>query len=369
MIVVSGHNIPDGSGNRYCINLVSIAGQAPAPSHLTHVAALGDAGVPAIREEIRIRLPPCCMHPLVLVPAAALCLLVAGVALVLAASDDNSAGADTPAAVAGWVLGGAGMVCCVAVGGFLATLLALGVPCCRDEGPRAGGTATPYSLDLIYLALTPQSPSSNGDSSSSSVGGGSIAMGVSPGRKRKGDQRDLDADLARIRHHWGVDVVVTLLQQREMDAMGLAAFGERTAAHGMQWLHFPVRDKWIPTDSGPFLNDVVVPVAHLLSQGKRLLVHCNGGKGRTGTLVAAVLFATTGEGMGASSLREATSLMRAVRPGMLRNPLQRLYLRFLRHAIPQLHGHAPSAEPPRQRVPQVSAKRAGSTGAVSTAVV
>ena len=24
-----GHNLPDGSGNRYCINLVSVAGQPP----------------------------------------------------------------------------------------------------------------------------------------------------------------------------------------------------------------------------------------------------------------------------------------------------------------------------------------------------
>ena len=26
-----GHNIPDRRGNRYCINLVSVAGRAPAP--------------------------------------------------------------------------------------------------------------------------------------------------------------------------------------------------------------------------------------------------------------------------------------------------------------------------------------------------
>ena len=31
-----GHNLPDTKGNRYCINLVSVAGQAPTPSKGRH---------------------------------------------------------------------------------------------------------------------------------------------------------------------------------------------------------------------------------------------------------------------------------------------------------------------------------------------
>eukprot|EP00965_Chrysotila_dentata_P053089 1761964-Pleurochrysis_carterae.AAC.1 len=159
------------------------------------------------------------------------------------------------------------------------------------------------------------------------TGGGGIGMSVAPGRRRNGIHRHMPTDVSRLARSLRFDVVVSLIETREMRLMGCMALGETVEAEGMVWVHFPIRDKWVPTPgmSKKLLSRVVYPVARWVSQGKRVLVHCNGGKGRTGLVVAAVLLCM-GE---CRTLAQATSRMRAAREGMLRNPLQRLYLRHL----------------------------------------
>jgi protein-tyrosine phosphatase len=52
----------------------------------------------------------------------------------------------------------------------------------------------------------------------------------------------------------------------------------------MESIHFPIIDKWIPDD----LLAMIKCVLEMVSQVKRqriMLVHCNGGKGRTGMLL------------------------------------------------------------------------------------
>ena len=71
--------------------------------------------------------------------------------------------------------------------------------------------------------------------------------------------------------------------------------------------------------------------AHTRARARRAHV-CR--QGRTGTVVAAVLM--TGAG-GRHSLRSAIAAMRAARPGMLRNPLQQMYLIYLRRTLATIH--------------------------------
>merc|ERR1712129_29161 len=96
------------------------------------------------------------------------------------------------------------------------------------------------------------------------------------------------------------------------EVMQLADFGALVASEGMVWHHLPVRDKWIPGDTWRFLTQGVAPLVQMLQDGRRVLVHCNGGKGRTGTLVAAALMTSS---LGAPCLSEeryAEELLAAV---------------------------------------------------------
>merc|ERR1719160_255782 len=145
-------------------------------------------------------------------------------------------------------------------------------------------------------------------------------MSQSPGRKRKDDQRDLRPDVACIKEKYGFDVVVTLLEKRELEVMVCQDIAEVVESNRMCWLNFPIRDKWIPADTHAFLTHVVRPVAQWVDEGKKVLVHCNGGKGRTGTVVASVLMTRAALGdHRARSVSEAIRRMRECRKGMLKN--------------------------------------------------
>lgn len=194
---------------------------------------------------------------------------------------------------------------------LLLILWSLGCACCRDEGAKLASSATHENMVVNVFQ----------------VGNGTVGMSRAPGRKRKGEQRDLHSDIDYIWDTYRFDVIVTLLEGREMEAMQCQDMGRVTMSKGMQWIHFPIRDKWIPSDTSAFLSKVVQPVARLLQEGKRVLIHCNGGKGRTGTVVACLLMTSTALGSSrCRTLSDALLQMRQCRRGMLENPLQQLYM-------------------------------------------
>ena len=132
-----------------------------------------------------------------------------------------------------------------------------------------------------------------------SAGAGWIGMTFSPGKKGPsvfGDSwdRDLEADLAVIAA-WRPTVVVTLIEDEEFTILQTPRLGEQVRAAGLEWRHLPIRDLNAPdprferawTFAGAELRD-------LLSRGGRVLVHCRGGRGRTG-LVACRLLTELGE--------------------------------------------------------------------------
>lgn len=125
-------------------------------------------------------------------------------------------------------------------------------------------------------------------------GGGLIGMTFCPGKKQSyaamgSWDRDLDRDLVCVRE-WGAAAVVTLMEEHELAEYQVERLGAAVGALGMEWHHLPIIDVDVPREpfealwirSGPRLRE------HL-ADGRRILLHCRGGLGRTGTIAARLL--------------------------------------------------------------------------------
>jgi ADP-ribosyl-[dinitrogen reductase] hydrolase len=158
--------------------------------------------------------------------------------------------------------------------------------------------------------------------------GGQIGMTICPGKKRPGSisgdwERDLSLDLQLVKD-WGAEIVLTLLEDFEFAEVGVEALGSQVEALGMHWLHLPIPDKQAPTTSFAPQWQHAGPLIHAcLQRGGKLLIHCMGGIGRTGTIAAQILME---RGMTAV---EAMAAIRASRCGAIETSVQEHYLQTL----------------------------------------
>lgn len=167
------------------------------------------------------------------------------------------------------------------------------------------------------------------------LGRGVMGLTICPGKKDKGAMhapcwRDLELDLQAVKD-WGAGIVVTLMEEHELQFLhvvnrgdNLPDFGDVVATLGMQWLHLPVVDQCPLNDSGDsadYWNTHCDMLRNFLHTGGRVLIHCRGGLGRTGTLAARLLIE---DGMDADT---AMQTVRAVRPGAIETQAQEDYLR------------------------------------------
>jgi ADP-ribosyl-[dinitrogen reductase] hydrolase len=134
-------------------------------------------------------------------------------------------------------------------------------------------------------------------------------------------QRDLATDIAAIAK-WGAAIVVTLLEDHELDTLQVRALGEHLRKQHIEWLHLPIRDVSVPC--GWFEADWEQHGEGLrarLRAGFDVLVHCKGGLGRAG-MVAARLLVELG-----TPTDEAIAMVRAARPGAIETPSQAAHVR------------------------------------------
>lgn len=122
----------------------------------------------------------------------------------------------------------------------------------------------------------------------------------------------------------GVTVVVTAIEQQEMQAKDVTELGTVSASLGMQWLHLPIEDDSVPDEAfrqGWQKNSEVLHAT--LARGEKIAIHCMGGSGRTGLLAAHLLLERNWP------LDEIISQVQALRPGAFRKAEQLAYVHQL----------------------------------------
>eukprot|EP01122_Echinamoeba_exundans_P003235 TRINITY_DN13364_c0_g1_i1.p1 TRINITY_DN13364_c0_g1~~TRINITY_DN13364_c0_g1_i1.p1 ORF type:complete len:869 (+),score=301.52 TRINITY_DN13364_c0_g1_i1:179-2785(+) len=158
---------------------------------------------------------------------------------------------------------------------------------------------------------------------------GRIGLCMAPGRKKKKAHhdwdRDLDKDLDRIQKTFNCDVFVSLIRTSEMIALKIPNLFEEVEKRGMESIHFPIKDKWIP-NSMDGLIALVDALIQRLKEGKTIIIHCNGGKGRSATVAVAILI-----GLG-KKVQNSIEVVRKARSGTIRNPLQIMYVKRFKKA-------------------------------------
>jgi atypical dual specificity phosphatase len=89
---------------------------------------------------------------------------------------------------------------------------------------------------------------------------------------------------------------------------------------GIESVHLPVPDFTAPTQAQ--LEQGVAAISRALARGQRVAVHCGGGLGRTGTLLACYLVSSAG-----LTPDEAIARVRAARPGSIETEEQEQAIR------------------------------------------
>lgn len=143
---------------------------------------------------------------------------------------------------------------------------------------------------------------------------GTLGLTLAPGRcdiSTLGQryERSLTADLDVLKAQ-GYTHIVVHLEDYEILAINEASGGsdyfKEAEQRGMTIIHFPVNDGGVPSIIA--LHKYVQQVIKLLAEGRRVLVHCRAGLGRTGLFAAACLVASTG-----MDAQEAMHVVRTVR--------------------------------------------------------
>ncbi len=119
----------------------------------------------------------------------------------------------------------------------------------------------------------------------------------------------------------GADAVITLMPEHEMQENNAANLPTACAELGLMWFHFPIEDDAAPAEEfARQWEKHSEEILQMLAEGKTIAVHCKGGSGRTGLMIANILLARR------VPLDQITEQVQAIRPKSLRIPAHVEYL-------------------------------------------
>uniref|UniRef100_A0A0G4FBQ7 Tyrosine specific protein phosphatases domain-containing protein n=1 Tax=Chromera velia CCMP2878 TaxID=1169474 RepID=A0A0G4FBQ7_9ALVE len=160
---------------------------------------------------------------------------------------------------------------------------------------------------------------------------GQLGFSMCPGRNKLKMQhtwrRSLAADVTVLKEQYNVNTVVTLMQEQEIEKDVLGNLAVQVKSRDMQHIAYGIRDKWLPPSSESF-SQLCHTVAAQVKEGKTVLVHCNGGKGRSAMTCACIYIVLTG-----ASSTDALKAVRTACPDCFKNPLQQLYMWSIRSRL------------------------------------
>ena len=99
--------------------------------------------------------------------------------------------------------------------------------------------------------------------------------------------RDLDSDAASLRQQ-GIDLLVLLVEDKELRRCQVTEIAEVLPAHGVELLRFPIVDPELP-DDGAAYRRLVADLVERIRAGTRVAIACRGGLDRTGMTAGCLL--------------------------------------------------------------------------------
>jgi tetratricopeptide (TPR) repeat protein/protein-tyrosine phosphatase len=142
-----------------------------------------------------------------------------------------------------------------------------------------------------------------------------IGITLAPGKKQatpfSGEawDRDVHADLSRMRDVYGLNILVSLLELSEYRELGVEDIPRHCQSLGIRHHMHPIVDGSIPRDRARFDREIR-NLSNNLAEGKRIVIHCKGGLGRA-ALTAACLVIHASRGV--VSAKEAIELVQQAR--------------------------------------------------------
>lgn len=157
------------------------------------------------------------------------------------------------------------------------------------------------------------------------VSNGELGLTFCPGKKQQAAMtgiwdRDIDLDIDVVKS-WGADIVISLLEDFEYTELGVPGLPE-VFQRNFEWMNLAIPDRHAPDIA--WTQDWCLRKANiakaLLNHGK-ILIHCKGGFGRTGTVAAMILIDH------GYSCDDAIELCRKTRELSVETPAQEDFLR------------------------------------------